>query len=123
MNIESLKKLNNEISETDKQYIKDIDITEQKQLEMQYLTAQKMESIGMLAGGIAHDFNNLLTVILGHSKQIESDNVDQSGEIIDPKLYNQVEPIISASLRATELVRDLLLFSRKQQFLLMEFFV
>jgi PAS domain S-box-containing protein len=40
------------------------DITEKKQLEAQYLRAQRLECIGMLAGGIAHDLNNMLTPIL-----------------------------------------------------------
>ncbi|WP_249370316.1 PAS domain S-box protein [Acaryochloris marina] len=41
------------------------DITEKKQLEAQYLRAQRLESIGTLAGGIAHDLNNILTPIVG----------------------------------------------------------
>lgn len=41
------------------------DITEKKQLEAQFLRAQRLESIGTLASGIAHDLNNILTPILG----------------------------------------------------------
>jgi PAS domain S-box-containing protein len=40
------------------------DITEQKQLEAQFLRAQRLESLGNLASGIAHDLNNILTPIL-----------------------------------------------------------
>ncbi|MCU0527513.1 MAG: response regulator [Elainella sp. Prado103] len=42
-----------------------MDITEKKQLETQFLRAQRLESLGTLASGIAHDLNNILTPILG----------------------------------------------------------
>lgn len=41
-----------------------IDMTERKKLEAQFLRAQRLESIGVLAGGIAHDLNNVMTPIL-----------------------------------------------------------
>jgi two-component system, cell cycle sensor histidine kinase and response regulator CckA len=84
------------------------DLTEQRQLEAQFLQAQKMEIVGRLAGGIAHDFNNLLTVINGMSElaalQLQED---------DP-LRSDVEEIRQAGARAATLTRQLLAFSRKQ---------
>lgn len=84
------------------------DITEKKQLEMQFLQSQKMEAVGRLAGGVAHDFNNLLTSILGHS-----DLMMMRLRPGDP-LIGDIKEIIKAAKRATDLTRQLLAFSRKQ---------
>lgn len=84
------------------------DITERKKLEAQFLQAQKMEAIGTLTGGIAHDFNNLLTVIIGNAELLE--------EQIRRGHYEAeyLEEIKNAGQRATNLVHQLLTFSRKQ---------
>jgi PAS domain S-box-containing protein len=91
-----------------------VDITEKKQLEQQYLLAQKMESVGLMAGGIAHDFNNLLAGIMGYANLIKLDNTTPSGRPIDESLDGNVQPILTASQRAAELVQRLLVFSRRQ---------
>jgi PAS domain S-box-containing protein len=84
------------------------DVTEQRQLELQFQQSQKLESIGHLAGGIAHDFNNLLTVILG---TVDLNLADlREG---DP-LYQELQNIREAGERAAGLTRQLLAFSRKQ---------
>jgi signal transduction histidine kinase len=85
-----------------------VDITARKQLELQYLQAQKMEAVGRLAGGIAHDFNNLLTVTIGYCDMALSRVGDQ-----DP-LRGDLEEIRKASDRCATLTRQLLAFSRKQ---------
>ena len=80
---------------------------ERKKLEAQLTQAQKMEAIGALAGGIAHDFNNLLQAINGYTQLLLIEKEDD-----DPE-YHSLQAIRNAGFRATELVRQLLLFSRK----------
>jgi two-component system cell cycle sensor histidine kinase/response regulator CckA len=91
-----------------------IDITEKKKaeeekaaLESQLLQAQKMESIGTLTGGIAHDFNNLLSIILGNTEIAMEDAPEWH-----PAKHNLNE-IRTACLRARDVVKQLLSFSRK----------
>lgn len=82
------------------------DITDRKRLEEQLRQAQKMEAVGRLAGGIAHDFNNLLTVIRGNAELLRS-----PAETNEPNL---LDDLILATDRATALVRQLLMFSKRQ---------
>jgi PAS domain S-box-containing protein len=90
-----------------------VDVTEKKKLEDHLRHSQKMESIGQLAGGIAHDFNNILTGILTSARLIE-----QEAASIDRKeLEALITPIIAASTRASELVSNLLVFSRRKAYL------
>lgn len=91
-----------------------LDITERVRLEEQLRNYQNLESIGRLAGGIAHDFNNLLSVIIGFT-EVASLKVKQS----DP-IYKHLAQIMQASERASELVKQLLAFARKQSLMLSE---
>ncbi len=91
------------------------DITEQvrledekAQLEKQVRQAQKMESVGRLAGGVAHDFNNLLSVILGYTELVAMDLPEES------ESCKKIGFVRDAALRARDLTRQLLAFSRKQ---------
>jgi PAS domain S-box-containing protein len=86
----------------------DIDITERKALERRLFQAEKLESIGQLAGGVAHDFNNLLTAILGFAE------LAQGRLPKDHPVQDDLERIVQASMRAANLVRQLLGFARKQ---------
>ena len=83
------------------------DRTEVIRLEEELRQAQKMEAIGTLAGGIAHDFNNLLQAINGYTQLLMMDKPEE-----DPE-YKNLKEIHKSSNRASELVRQLLLFSRK----------
>lgn len=85
------------------------DITEQKKLEGQLQQAQKMESLGTLAGGIAHDFNNILSAILGYA-QLAKLHTPQGS-----KIEHDLEQIITGGKRASELVKQILTFSRKTE--------
>ena len=84
------------------------DVTAALALEAQFLHAQKMEAVGRLAGGIAHDFNNVLSVILSYAEVMREDMKPD-----DPRRAD-VEEIEKAGLRAVELTRQLLAFSRRQ---------
>jgi PAS domain S-box-containing protein len=84
------------------------DNTPRRALENQLREAQKMEGLGRLAGGIAHDFNNLLTVINGYAELLLDDLTDgRAGS-------RELEEILQAGRKASELTRQLLAFSRRQ---------
>jgi PAS domain S-box-containing protein len=83
-------------------------ITERRQLEMQFRQVQKMEAVGRLAGGVAHDFNNLLMVINGYTEVL----LEQLKTNADA--HHKVRCIQQAADRAAALTRQLLAFSRKQ---------
>jgi two-component system, cell cycle sensor histidine kinase and response regulator CckA len=85
------------------------DISEKKRLEAQVRHSQKMEAIGTLASGIAHDFNNILSIILGNSE------LALYGLPKSKPLYSFLEEIRIASLRAKDVVKQLLSFSRKSE--------
>ena len=80
---------------------------ERAKMERQFMQAQKMEAIGTLAGGIAHDFNNILGAIQGYGELVL--------ETIEPgsQAYLDQQEVLQASERASQLVRQILTFSRK----------
>lgn len=92
------------------------DISEQKKtekakilLEKQIRHSQKLETIGTLTGGIAHDFNNILMPIMGYSELVKMLSKPQ-----DP-IYENVNEIYKASLRAKDLIQQLMSYSRQKE--------
>ncbi|MHA1518651.1 MAG: hybrid sensor histidine kinase/response regulator, partial [Promethearchaeota archaeon] len=77
----------------------------QKEIEKKMQTAQKLESLGILAGGIAHDFNNLLAGILGNA-DLASYEVDKSHPVSE-----YIHEIKMAAKRATKLTNQMLAYS------------
>ena len=93
-----------------------LNITEKKEaeqrwnsLQKQLRKSQKMEAIGTLAGGIAHDLNNILSPVLGYSEMTMMD--------VEPgsKVYQHSEKIQKATLRAADLVSQILSFNRSTE--------
>ncbi len=84
-------------------------ITDKKKLEEELFQARKMEAIGTLAGGIAHDFNNILAAILGYTEIIKLSLPT------DSPLETDLNQIVFAGNRATDLIKQILTFSRKKK--------
>ncbi|MBI9019722.1 MAG: PAS domain S-box protein [Verrucomicrobia bacterium] len=84
------------------------DVTSELKIEEQLRQSQKMESIGQLVGGVAHDFNNLLQIINGYA--------DITRASLEPghAAIASIEEVSKAGLRAKDLVKQLLAFSRQQ---------
>jgi two-component system, cell cycle sensor histidine kinase and response regulator CckA len=85
------------------------DMTERRALEQQLRHAQKFEAIGQLAGGIAHDFNNVIGAILGWAELGE-----EQAATSDAILQNYFKKIHLQCDRVTALIRQLLVFARRQ---------
>ncbi len=84
------------------------DVTDRRSLEERLGQSQRLESVGRLAGGIAHDLNNILTAILANADLLTAVRPrDTAGQ-------EELEEVVRSSLRARDLVQQLLAFARKQ---------
>ncbi len=79
-----------------------------QQREEQFRRMQRLEAIGQLTSGVAHNFNNILSVIQGYAEMIGARSTQ-----LDTRLAKQRSAILTAAKRGAELVRQLMIFSRK----------
>ncbi len=91
------------------------DITNYRNLEEQYLQAQKMEAIGTLVGGIAHDFNNMLAGIVGNTYLLKKKFVREE------KALEKITNIENISARAADMIKQLMTFSRQGPMMMIGF--
>jgi two-component system, cell cycle sensor histidine kinase and response regulator CckA len=84
-----------------------MDITEKKQLEAQFLRAQRLESLGTLASGIAHDLNNVLTPILSVAQLLPLRLPD-----IDDRSKNLLTILETSAHRGADLIKQILSFAQ-----------
>lgn len=82
------------------------DVTERVEMESKLRHTQKMDAIGKLTGGVAHDFNNLLAVILGNLELLDD-------RVAEPDQKELIRNGIDATLRGSELTRNMLSFARQ----------
>ncbi|MCG8616568.1 MAG: ATP-binding protein, partial [Desulfobacterales bacterium] len=93
----------------DRSYLVNVarDVTERKNLEESLRQSHKMEAVGTLAGGIAHDFNNILGIVVGNA-ELALEDIPETKPV-----HRSIKEIFTASLRARDMVRQLLSFARK----------
>jgi len=84
------------------------DDTEHHRLQQQKQDSHRLDAVGQLAGGVAHDFNNMLTVIRGVAEVLVS------GDTLSESQREDLDEILRAARRASELTRQLLAFGRRQ---------
>jgi len=82
-----------------------IDITENKRTQEAAFARQKLESLGVLTGGIAHDFGNILSGIIAHAELLQQDLE------ADSPSAKEVQSIIDTSLRGSEIVHELMIYT------------
>lgn len=80
---------------------------ERKKINERLSEGQRLEAIGTLVSGIAHDFNNILAGVMGYAELL------QRSPELSPKLRRFAEAIQKAGIRARDLIKSLLTFSRK----------
>jgi PAS domain S-box-containing protein len=83
------------------------DLTEQRTLEQKIRQSQKMEALGTLTAGVAHEFNNILAAVIGFT-ELARDRLKEGSREVE-----HLDRVFAAGLRGRELVKQMLMFSRK----------
>jgi PAS domain S-box-containing protein len=86
-------------------------VTEKIKLQDQLQQTRKLEAIGTLVGGIAHDFNNILSSVIGYTEIALDHELPQ-----DAPARGSLENVLTAALRARDLVKQIMAFSRRTQY-------
>jgi PAS domain S-box-containing protein len=86
-----------------------IDITDLKRIQQEALSRQKLETLVSLTRGIAHDFNNMVGAILSQAELAES---DLSERVLPTEQVHQIKAV---AVRASEIVRELMIYSGQEE--------
>ena len=87
------------------------DVTQEKRLEANLIQSEKLAAVGQLAAGVAHEINNPLSAVIANAQLLRRDLPEDSADARE-----SVELIEIAGLRASQVVRNLMGFARKEQY-------
>ena len=93
---------------------KKIALEEKEKIQNQFFHSQKMEAIGTLTSGLSHNFNNILSGIMGSLSLLKINLSNENFSTLDESV-RYIDIAMSSSRRASDMIKQLLLLSRKQE--------